>query len=74
MVGHLIKEYWADVEAIVVRDYGLSSHAARERIEAYRKRLEARGAADIIYHDGEERTARAVALGGDLEPGTTSNP
>ena len=56
-----VEQFWAEVEKMLVKNYGFSKHDAETGISEYRRLLHNAGIGDTVYNRGEEQAADSIA-------------
>jgi hypothetical protein len=54
------KQFWTDVEELLVEQYGHAGRKARKGINEYKAVAKCRNFEDVIYNQGEEQTAKVI--------------
>lgn len=56
-----VDQFWAEVEKLLVKNYGFSKRNAEIGIGEYRRLLHNAGIGDTVYNRGEEQAADSIA-------------
>jgi hypothetical protein len=54
------KQFWTDVEELLIQHYGHPARKARDGIDTYRAEVDRRKLGQVVYNQGEKQAANVI--------------